>query len=88
MNPQLFSVTQHGHPSLLSHSCGLAAQDLARWVLGLGRCNAGSGEQDAGDVVVFGLWVHPWSPLALLVPGFNPSRGISALTLAKGRWTS
>lgn len=30
LDPQLFSVTQHGHPSLLTHSCDLAAQGLAR----------------------------------------------------------
>lgn len=57
-------------------------------VLGLGGRNAGSGEQDAADAAFWGLWVHPWTSLALLVPGFNPSKGISALTLAKGCWAT
>lgn len=65
----------------VTHSFGLAAQGLAWWVLGLRRRSAGSGEQDAGDAAFWGLWVHP---LALLIPGLNPSKGISALTVAKG----
>lgn len=33
LDPQQFSVTQHKHPSFMTHSCDLAAQGLA-W----GRC--------------------------------------------------